>query len=245
MIGYLSGKKMLNHKKIAESFKKATKEPQIRTLLLLIALSGLFCLRSFFFSPGLYAQASQLADDSWITVSITGSDKISLTQNAKKRQEVLRRFSEYYLPEKEQENIVSDFEYEIRNLVDNYPIREMAPFISKFDRQVAGLVVGIAKKESDWGKHAPSKNGETCYNYWGYKSSGSRGTAMGYACFGSPEEAVKTVGGRIKHFVNKDLNTPSKMVVWKCGSSCSWDNPKNVAKWISDVSVYYNQIAYK
>ncbi|MCX6765801.1 MAG: hypothetical protein NT136_02480 [Candidatus Moranbacteria bacterium] len=136
-------------------------------------------------------------------------------------------------------------EEELYQLVGNYPIREMVPFISEYDRVIAGLLVGIAKKESGWGEHTPSKDGQNCYNYWGYKGSGSRGTALGYGCFASPKEGVEAVAQRLQFFVSRKLNTPEKMVIWKCGASCAGHDPGSVKKWISDVSGYYNQIAYK
>ena len=226
------------------------KKQNIKALLLLIILSGVFCLRSLLAQEAPQAGSAVAAkgEDAWLEQSIAGSRKISLTGNALKRQEVIRQYADFYLPEKKNGNVEiepTELETEIKNLAENYPIAGMIPRIAAFDRQVAGLIVGIAKKESNWGRRSPSKNGADCYNYWGYKGSGENGTAMGYACFGSAEEAVRVVGGRIEHFVNKNLNTPSKMVVWKCGSSCDWDNPQNVQKWIADVSVYYNKIAYK
>lgn len=220
------------------------KKQNIKTLTLLIMLSGVFCLRALLAQDSVRTEASDIADDVWFAESVTGSRKISLTSNALKRQEVIRQFSDFYLPEENAKMQPTEFETELTRLVANYPIAEMAPHIAGFDRQVAGLIIGIAKKESDWGKHSPSKNGADCFNYWGYKGAGENGTAMGYACFANSEEAVRIVGGRIAHFVDKKLDTPSKMVVWKCGSSCSRDNPKNVQKWVSDVSVYYNQIAF-
>lgn len=136
-----------------------------------------------------------------------------------------------------------EFENELRAMTEGFPIEEMAPFIAEYDKKVAGLIVGIAKKESNWGKRSPSKNGNTCYNYWGYKGAGTLGTAMGYGCFASPEEAVAAIGGRISELVSQDLDTPSKIVVWKCGRSCEATGGQAAAdKWISDISVYYNRI---
>lgn len=135
------------------------------------------------------------------------------------------------------------FEKKLYSLVGNAPIKEMVPYIAKKeDRRVAGLIVGIAKKESDWGRHSPSKGGETCYNFWGYKGAGSRGTAMGYGCFASAQEGVEAISGRIQELVNKKLDNPSRMVVWKCGSTCAGHDPAGVRKWISDVSLYFNKI---
>jgi hypothetical protein len=136
----------------------------------------------------------------------------------------------------------SKFEDEIKDIIKDYPIEEMAPYIAKYDKRVAALIVGIAKKESNWGLHAPSKNGKTCYNYWGYKGAGSQGVSLGYGCFGSPDEAVDAIGGRISELVDKNIDTPAKMVVWKCGSSCAGHDPLGVKKWISDVNLYYAKI---
>ncbi len=136
----------------------------------------------------------------------------------------------------------SGLKIKLQKMTENYPIEEMVPYIVKYDNQVAALIVGIAKKESNWGKRSPVKNGKTCYNYWGYKGQSSRGTSMGYACFSSPEEAVKTIGERIKKLTSQGLNTPAKMIVWKCGRSCAGHSPSGVKKWISDVGLYYNRI---
>lgn len=135
-----------------------------------------------------------------------------------------------------------DLEKELNQMVGNAPIKEMIPSILKLDQRVAAFLIGIAKKESDWGRHAPSQSGKTCYNYWGYKGRGSRGSSTGYACFGSPEEAVGTVGKRIESLVSKNVNEPRKFVVWKCGSSCAGHDSGSVQKWISDVSLYFNKV---
>lgn len=133
------------------------------------------------------------------------------------------------------------FAEKIYEIVGDAPIREMVPFISKRDEKVAAFLVGIAKKESSFGLASPSKDGETCYNYWGYKSSGARGTAMGYACFGSAEEAIRVVGDRIEVLVNKQRNTPARMVdTWKCGTSCVGD--PGAPGWTATVALYFNQI---
>jgi hypothetical protein len=138
----------------------------------------------------------------------------------------------------------AEFQGELRTLVAGYPIEAMLPYIVKYDRPVAALLVGIAKKESDWGKHVPlDESGNDCFNYWGYKAAGARGTAMGHGCFGSPEEAVRMVGDRIVVLSASRTTDPGRMVVWKCGSSCAWDNPDNVKKWIADVHIYYDKIA--
>lgn len=127
------------------------------------------------------------------------------------------------------------------NMVAGHPIAEMVPEILLQDKKVAAFLLGIAKKESDWGKHSPQKNGRTCYNYWGYRG-GYNATDSGYSCFDSPEQAVAVVGGRISELINKNIDTPARMVVWKCGSSCAGHDPAGVKKWISDVKLYYDRI---
>lgn len=132
----------------------------------------------------------------------------------------------------------------IQNLVAGYPLEAMTAAISQYDPAIAGLIVGIAKKESDWGKRVPRDvNGDDCFNYWGYKGAGSRGTAMGHGCFGSKEEAVTAIGERLKTLVAlRQGSEPKNMIVWKCGSSCSGHSDASVRKWIADVSLYYDRI---
>ncbi|HMN19166.1 MAG TPA: hypothetical protein PKA31_01035 [Candidatus Moranbacteria bacterium] len=133
-------------------------------------------------------------------------------------------------------------EAELYRMVGDAPIKEMVPYIARKDRKVAAFIVGIAKKESNWGSASPQKDGQDCYNYWGYKGEGARGSAMGYSCFASAQEGVEVVSKRIADLVSKDRNTPSRMVVWKCGSSCSGHDPAAVQKWISDVDIYFSRI---
>jgi hypothetical protein len=134
-----------------------------------------------------------------------------------------------------------EFAQKIYDLVGESPIKEMVPFISKRDQKVAAFLIGIAKKESSFGLASPSKDGKTCYNYWGYKGEGQRGVGMGYACFASAEEAVTTVGNRIQVLVEKERNTPSRMVdTWKCGKSCVGD--PGAPGWVSTVALYFEKI---
>lgn len=135
----------------------------------------------------------------------------------------------------------NDFAGKIYAIVGDAPIKEMVPFIAKRDKKVAAFLVGIAKKESSFGSASPSKNGETCYNYWGYKGSAGNGNINGYACFSSAEEAVEIVGDRIETLVNKDRNTPARMVnTWKCGTSCAGD--PGAPGWVSTVAAYFEKI---
>lgn len=133
----------------------------------------------------------------------------------------------------------------IQDLTEGYPLSAMAPAIAAYDRGVAGLLVGIAKKESNWGKRVPTDaSGADCFNYWGYKGAGSRGVAMGHGCFGSKEEAVTVVGDRLQQLVVlRQTSEPENMIIWKCGSSCKGHSDASVKKWIADVSVYYHRIA--
>lgn len=136
-----------------------------------------------------------------------------------------------------------EMEAEIMEMVKGYPIEQMVPEIAKRDRMIAALLVAIARKESSWGKHVPVLNGEDCYNYWGYRGIRKRMGTGGHTCFDSPKDAVDTVAKRIETLVNKEkLNTAAKMVVWKCGYDCSWDNKAAVQKWISDVDYYYQKL---
>jgi len=129
----------------------------------------------------------------------------------------------------------------ISELVSGHPLEEMALQISQKNENVASFMVAIAKKESDWGLYSPKKNGRDCFNYWGYKG-GQNPTEGGYSCFDSPEQAVDVVGERIEDLLNKGIDTPEKMLVWKCGSSCAGHDPQGVRKWVADVSLYKNKL---
>lgn len=139
------------------------------------------------------------------------------------------------------------FEAELRSIVSGYPIEAMVPTIAEYDREIAGLIIGIGKKESNWGKRVPrTDTGEDCFNYWGYKGAGARGVAMGHGCFGEPAEAVRAIGNRLQELVAlRKTSEPANMTIWKCGSSCATHSPESVRKWISDVDLYYREIAQK
>ncbi len=135
-------------------------------------------------------------------------------------------------------------ENRVNHLVTGYPIDQMAEIISKQDKTTAAFLVGIAKKESNWGKRVPrDENGADCFNYWGYRGEGSRGIAMGHGCFGSPEEAVGIVGGRLDTLIHEyHFRTAAELVVWKCGWSCDGHSNQSVKKWISDVGYYQQKV---
>jgi hypothetical protein len=133
------------------------------------------------------------------------------------------------------------FEKKIRKIVKGYPIEKMSPYISRKNKRVASFLVAIAKKESNWGKHSPKKGGRECFNYWGYRGSENT-TRSGYSCFDSPQHAVNVVGKRIGKLVAEKVDTPQKMVMWKCGTTSCARRDQGAAKWIWDVGVYYNKI---
>jgi hypothetical protein len=137
-----------------------------------------------------------------------------------------------------------ELEKKIKKMVKGYPIEKMAPYIMEKDRIVAAFLVGIAKKESNWGKRVPVLDGQNCYNYWGYRGQRKLMGSGGHTCFNSRKDAVDTVAKRLDWLVNnKKLNTPSKMVVWKCGSSCAATGGQAAArKWISDVNFYFKKL---
>ncbi len=136
-----------------------------------------------------------------------------------------------------------ELQRELNEMVEGYPIEQMVPYIAEQDEKVAAFLVAIAKKESAWGKRVPVLGGKDCFNYWGYRGGGNRVTRGGYTCFDSPQQAVETVGKRIAYLVqDQGLDTPNKMIVWKCGSTCAGHSSYGVQKWISDVSLYFKKI---
>ena len=138
----------------------------------------------------------------------------------------------------------ADFAKEILTYVKGRPMEDMAPYIAKQPRIVAAFLVGIAMKESKFGTYSPKLDGRDCHNYWGFKGGGTTASG-GYTCFDSPETAISAVGGRIARLVNGGRTNPAEMVVWKCGSSCSWDNPANVQSWIADVGINFYKLNNK
>jgi len=137
-----------------------------------------------------------------------------------------------------------EFETELLRYLKGHPMEDMAPYIAKQPRIVAAFLVGIAMKESKFGLYSPKLGGNDCHNYWGFKGGGTT-TSGGYTCFSSPGEAIAVVGKRIAKLVDGGRTNPSEMVVWKCGSTCSWDDPENVRKWIADVGVNFYKINSK
>lgn len=138
------------------------------------------------------------------------------------------------------------FAEELLKIVAGSPMEAMVPTIATFDREIAGLIIGIGKKESSWGLRTPkSAHGAECFNFWGYRGPGDLGlTPSGYGCFSTPAQAVEKIGGRLEELKKLRASTsPARMIVWKCGSTCEGHSPESVRKWISDVNLYYQKIA--
>ncbi len=136
----------------------------------------------------------------------------------------------------------AQYEENIRQMVKGYPIEDMLPYILEKDRLTAAFLIGIAKKESNWGKRVPVLNGQDCYNYWGYRGVRRMMGTGGHTCFNSRQDAVDTVAKRLDNLIHSEqLNTPEKLVVWKCGFSCQGHSRESVRKWISDVDMYYSK----
>lgn len=136
----------------------------------------------------------------------------------------------------------AEIEKELQAMVNGYPIEQMIPAIMEQDPKTIAFLVGIAKKESNWGKRVPVYQGQDCFNYWGYRGPNPIGSG-GHSCFATPEEAVAVVAKRISYLVEEqNLDTPAKFVVWKCGSSCAGHSSASVKKWISDVGIYFQKL---
>ena len=134
-----------------------------------------------------------------------------------------------------------ELQREVEEMLEGYPMVAMAPYIASEKREVAAYLVAIGKKESAWGKRAPKLDGEDCYNYWGFRRKTARMGSGGHTCFDSPEDAVRIVAWRINQLIKKGYDTPSKMVVWKCGD-CTGPEAAGATKWVQDVDLYYQQL---
>lgn len=161
--------------------------------------------------------------------------------NEEKEEKYIKQMTSY-LENAEKEKT----EREIKEMVAGYPIEKMLPYIMEKDHIVAAFMISIAKKESNWGKRVPVLDGQDCYNYWGYRGQRKLMGTGGHTCFNSRKDAVDTVAKRIEWLVqNKKLNTPEKMVIWKCGSNCDVTGGQAAAKkWIDDVNLYFKKLNY-
>jgi hypothetical protein len=212
---------------------KGTAKFNILALMILVLVARLF----FYIDFGDKALAeSQIAIQKIDPEIIDPMNKIMDKSGLNKADD--KKICQTLLIDEKIENNVSGADFKI--LLENYPMEVMADEIAKKDKSVAAFLIGIAKKESDWGKHAPKKEGRDCFNYWGYRG-GYNPTDSGYSCFDSPEQAVSVVAERIEDLVDKKINTPERMIVWKCGRTCAGHDPAGVKKWIADVSFYFNK----
>jgi len=213
---------------------------------ILLSFILVLCMRLFFSmlfeekASAQYQEAVQKPDMEIVDPMIRIEKAMAIPEEKK---ELPKLCEEQEIKRQEEKDKIEDAlsETNISELVNGHPMEKMAPAIAKEKKIVAAFLIGIAKKESDWGTHSPKKNGKDCFNYWGYKGSYNP-TASGYSCFDSPEQAVKEVGGRINNLVDKKINTPEKMLVWKCGSSCAGHDPQGVRKWVADVSLYFYKL---
>lgn len=127
-------------------------------------------------------------------------------------------------------------------MLEGTPMKAMVPSIVRQEPEIAALLVAIGKKESQWGERVPVLDGRDCYNYWGYRGKAEEMGTGGHTCFRSPEHAVRVVSKRLRKLVYVEkLDTPEKLIVWKCGYSCADHDPTSVEKWKSDVRHYYDQ----
>lgn len=195
-----------------------------------------------FFGPGVFArsqdseQTAQTDLGSQVAGASISEENVNASQTYDSESDI---FLEYF-------NEAADAEYKdsVKKLVAGYPIEEMLPYIFEQDRIVAAFLVGIAKKESNWGKRVPVLNNQDCFNYWGYRGVRRMMGSGGHTCFNSRKDAVETVAKRLNTLINSEkLNTPEKMIIWKCGFSCAGHSRESVKKWISDVDMYFRELS--
>lgn len=188
------------------------------------------------FGPGVFARSEEPVE------------KISVAQTSEPSQVEQMRNLDYdpsqdiffeYFNEATQE----EYEKNIREMVKGYPIEAMLPYILAQDRLTAAFLIGIGKKESNWGKRVPVLEDQDCFNYWGYRGVRRMMGTGGHTCFNSRKDAVETVAKRLNKLIQSEkLDTPEKLIVWKCGFSCEGHSRESVKKWISDVDMYYEQL---
>lgn len=130
-------------------------------------------------------------------------------------------------------------------LMKGYPMAKMSEELVEVygsKPEIVALLVGIARKESAWGKYTPKKNGKECYNYWGYTGLGSKGRTGRWSCFADEKEAVQVVGKRLATLAAAAKSTkPKNLTVWKCGNSCAGHSKASVKSWISQIDTYYKK----
>ena len=163
------------------------------------------------------------------------------------KQYCIANFSEQESPivQKSEEEIRKEnFKKELSAMVKGHPIEAMVPYIAEKDRETAAYMIGIAKKESNWGERKPVLDGEDCYNYWGFRLKAERMGSGGHTCFDNPKDAVNAISKRIDQIIERnDVESASDMIVWKCGSNCAVTGGQDAAnKWIRDVDIYVKKI---
>lgn len=191
-----------------------------------------------FFGPGVFARAS---DSQSVTTTGTVMGVATVGENTDTAQETDAGGSDIFF---EYFNEAADEKYKenVREMVKGYPIEVMLPYIFQQDRLTVAFLIGIAKKESNWGKRVPVLDEQDCFNYWGYRGVRRMMGTGGHTCFNSRQDAVETVAKRLNTLIHSEaLDTPEKMIVWKCGFSCSGHSRESVKKWISDVDMYFSQ----
>lgn len=201
---------------------------------------GMFSMTLIYRYLGQQALATEYASPEVLSSKIIMEAQVLGVSDTKDEDTV---YAERLVSNLDQDVEKSEFEREVRSMVKGYPIEAMLPYILQKDRTVAAFMIGIAKKESNWGKRVPVLDGKDCYNYWGYRAIRDRMGTGGHTCFDSPQDAVDSVAKRIQKLVDQEnLNTPAKMIVWKCGYSCAGHSRESVRKWISDVDMYFHEL---
>ncbi len=229
-------------KQAADFLKNITADTAPRKMVYLSIVVGIafgmvsMAFISHSFGAGVFARSqSPVIEDKTETVAPVATPNTLVDMSYDPQQDV---FFEYF-------NEITEEQYEnnIRAMVKDYPIEPMLPYIFAQDRLTAAFLVGIAKKESNWGKRIPVLDDQDCFNYWGYRGVRRMMGTGGHTCFNSRKDAVETVAKRIKNLVSSEkLDTPEKMIVWKCGYSCQGHSRESVKKWISDVDMYFSQL---
>ncbi len=187
-----------------------------------------------FFGPGVLARSPETAQQETVVERFSEVSKSSDGVEYDSGNDI---FFEYFDEAQE-----AEYQKNIREMVKGYPIEEMLPHIFEQDHLVAAFLVGIAKKESNWGKRVPVLDGQDCFNYWGYRGVRRMMGTGGHTCFNSRKDAVETVAKRLTTLIHSQkLNTPEKLIVWKCGFSCQGHSRESVKKWIADVDMYFEQ----
>jgi len=139
---------------------------------------------------------------------------------------------------------IEELQKDLGQIVKGHPIEVMIPYIAQKDRETAAYMIGIAKKESNWGKRKPVLDGEDCYNYWGFRAKRERMGSGGHTCFDNPKDAVDAISKRVSQIIERnDAKSAKNLIVWKCGSNCAVTGGQAAAdKWIADVDMYAKKV---